>query len=151
MNRHLRGAINYNNMLKRRFEKYISSSNWEFYRKHRSYVVKLRRNSLWTYLNTSTCSRCNRKQRSLFDKEIHCGIVQMVKYRENLKVYIKEYWYKCQYGDENIWQKRANTKRIRNTYHTARFKLCTSNQINLGSDNVQGLYVYQQLKFIWIC
>ncbi len=52
MNGQLRRAINYKNMLKRRFERNKNSISWDLYRKHRNYVLKLRRKSLSSYLNS---------------------------------------------------------------------------------------------------
>ena len=43
MNGELRGAINCKNMLRRKFYKNRNCANWELYRRHRKYDLKLRR------------------------------------------------------------------------------------------------------------
>ena len=50
MNGKLRKEINYKNMLKRKYEKWPTHVNWTLYKKHRNYVVKLRKESVRNYM-----------------------------------------------------------------------------------------------------
>jgi len=60
MNCALRRAINVRNMLKRKFDVCNSTVNWKKYRTQRSYVTKLRKQSLRNYMKT-TCTENNSK------------------------------------------------------------------------------------------
>ena len=62
MNGKLRKAINYKNMLRRKFEKSKSKAKWEEYRKQRNVVVSLRKKSMSFYLkNKCTVTKDNKK------------------------------------------------------------------------------------------
>jgi len=50
MNGQLRKAITVKNMIKRKYYKYRSKTNWENYRHHRNTVIKLRKESTRQYL-----------------------------------------------------------------------------------------------------
>ena len=55
MNSRLRREINYKNMLRRKFLRCKTTNNWERYRVHRNYVVKLRKLSMQNYMK----AKCN--------------------------------------------------------------------------------------------
>lgn len=82
MNGELRKAINYKNMLRRKFERNKSSVNWQHYRKHRNYVVRLRKISKSRYLK----EKCTVSK----DKNLFWNVV---------KPLISD---KCKGGQENI-------------------------------------------------